>query len=182
VSDYTAWKLVFDGHAETRKRAGILGTHINRSTDNPNLVSVYIAALDFTSLRGFLANEDLKATMVRGGVKGQPSVVLLTPVEDMTVKDRPTAGAIVTHRVTNYDTWKKAFDGDAQPRAKAGIIGHAVNRSADDPNLIVVYIQSATPEQVRSFVGSPGLKEVMAKAGVEGAPQIAFVQGADWSA
>ena len=180
VSDYATWRSAFDAHADARKRAGILGTHINRSAENPNLVSVYLAAGDFGALRAFLGNEDLKATMMRAGVKGPPTVVLITPVEDMTVKDRPVPGAIVSHRVTSFDAWKKAFDADAGRRASAGIVGHAVNRSLEDPNLVVVYLQSTTPEQIRGFVGSPDLKDAMAKAGVEGAPRIAFVQGADW--
>jgi hypothetical protein len=182
VADYDAWKRAFDEHAAARKRAGILGTHINRSAENPNLVSVYLAAGDLGALNGFLGDEDVKATMLRAGVKAPPTVVLITPVEDMTVRDRPLHGAIVSHRVAAYDAWKKAFDADATARAQAGIVGHAVNRSLDDANLVVVYLQSSTPEQIRSFVGSPRLKETMAKAGVEGAPRIAFVQGAEWGA
>jgi hypothetical protein len=180
VADYDAWKRVFDEHASARRRAGILGTHINRGADDPNLVSVYLTAGDFGSIRGFLGADDLKATMLRAGVKGPPTVVLITPVEDMTVKDRPLPGAIVSHRVAAYDAWKQVFDADAGPRAQAGIVGHAVNRSFEDPNLVVVYLQTSTPDQIRSFVGSPRLKETMARAGVEGAPRIAFVQGADW--
>jgi hypothetical protein len=180
VADYDAWKRAFDEHAAARKRAGILGTHINRSAENPNLVSVYLAAGDLGALRAFLGDADLKATMLRAGVQGPPTVVLITPVEDMTVRDRPLAGAIVSHRVAAYDAWKKVFDADAGPRAEAGIVGHAVNRSIDDPSLVVVYLQSSTPEQIRGFAQSPRLRETMAKAGVEGAPRIAFVQGADW--
>jgi hypothetical protein len=82
VADYDAWKRVFDEHADARRRAGIVGTHINRSVENPNLVSVYLAAGDFGTIRAFLGNEDLQATMVRAGVKGPPTVVLITPVED----------------------------------------------------------------------------------------------------
>ena len=182
VADYAAWKLAFDGHADARRRAGILGTHINRSADNPNLVSVYLAAGDFGALRAFIGNEDLKAAMARAGIKAPPTVVLITPVEDMTIKDRPVAGAIVSHRVASFDAWKKAFDGDAGPRAQAGIVGHAVNRGLDDPNLVVVYVQASKLEQVQAFVGSPRLKETMAGAGVEGAPRIALVQGAEWGA
>lgn len=180
VNDFATWKHAFDEHAAARKRAGIVGTHINVAADNPNLVSVYLAAADLASLRGFLGNEDLKATMMKAGVKGPPTVSLITPVEDTTVRDRAVPGAIVVHRVAAYDTWKKAFDGDATARAQAGIIGHAVNRGVDDPNVVVVYLQSSTIDQIRQFTASPALKETMKKAGVEGAPKISFVQGADW--
>jgi hypothetical protein len=180
VNDYATWKRAFDEHAGARKRAGIVGTHINVSADNPNLVSVYLAAGDLASLRAFLGNDDLKATMMKAGVKGPPTVALITPVEDQTVRDRPVPGAIVIHRVASYDAWKKVFDGGAPARTSAGIIGHAVNRGVDDPNVVVVYLQSTTLDQVRNFTASPDLKETMMKAGVEGAPKIAFVQGAEW--
>ena len=180
VADYDAWKKVFDDHAGSRKRAGIVGTHINRIADNPNVVSVYLAAADLGQLRAFLGNEDLKATMMRAGVKGPPTVSLITPVEDHAVRDRPLPGAIVSHRVASYDVWKKAFDGHASARASAGIIGHAINRGIDDPNVVVVYLQSTSLDQVKAFAASPDLKETMMKAGVEGAPKIAFVQGAEW--
>lgn len=180
VNDYATWKRAFDEHAGSRKSAGIVGTHINISADNPNVVSVYLAAADIGSLRAFLGSEDLKATMTRAGVKGPPTVSVITPVEDATVRDRALPGVIVVHRVAAYDAWKKAFDGDASARSAAGIIGHAVNRSVDDPNVVVVYLQSNTLDQVRQFTASPKLKETMQKAGVEGAPKLAFVQGAEW--
>lgn len=180
VGDYATWKRAFDEHAPARKRAGIVGTHINISADNPNLVSVYVAAGDVATIRAFVGNEDLKATMIRAGVKGPPTVSLITPVEDATVRDRAVPGAIVVHKVAAYDTWKKAFDADAGARAQAGIIGYAVNRGVEDPNVVIVYLQSTTLDQVRQFAASPKLKETMAKAGVEGAPKIAFVQGAEW--
>jgi hypothetical protein len=180
VADYAAWKKVFDEGAAPRKKAGIVGTHVNRSADNPNLVSVYLAAADLGQLRAFLGNDDLKATMARAGVKGSPTVALITPVEDQTVRDRPLPGAIVSHRVASYDAWKRAFDGDASARASAGIVGHAINRGIDDPNVVIVYLQSTSLDQVKAFAASPDLKETMIKAGVEGAPKIVFVQGAEW--
>ena len=48
-------------------------------------------------------------------------------------------------------------------------------------NVVVVYLQSTTLDQVKAFTASPALKETMMKAGVQGPPRIAFVQGQDWS-
>lgn len=180
VSDYATWRKTFDEHAASRRKAGIVGTHVNRSAENGNLVSVYLAANDVGTLRAFLGNEDMKATMAKAGVMGPPTVALITPVEDHTVRDRPLPGAIVTHRVAAYETWKSAFDADATARARAGIIGHAVNRGIDDPNVVVVYLQSSTLDEVKAFTASPALKETMMKAGVQGPPRIAFVNGVDW--
>ncbi len=180
VSDYGAWKQVFDAHAGARQRAGIVGTHVNRGADNPNLISVYLGARDVGSLRGFLNDDDTKATMTRAGVKGPPTVVLMTPVEDKPVRDRALPGAIISHHVTSYDTWKHAFDDHAPARAKAGIVGYAINRGLEDPNTVIVYLQSSTLEEIRTFCASQDLADVMTKAGVDSVPRVAFVQGVDW--
>ena len=46
VDSYETWKRAFDGHAAARRNAGIVATHTNRSAENPNLLSVYLAATD----------------------------------------------------------------------------------------------------------------------------------------
>ncbi len=66
-------------------------------------------------------------------------------------------------------------------RKQAGIIGYAVNRRADKPNTVVVYLQAESLDQLKAFASSPDLKAAMQKAGVVGAPQINFVQGQDWA-
>jgi len=180
VESYETWKRAFDGDAAAQKSAGIVATHINRSAENPNLVSVYLAGTDAAKLDAFLASPDLKETMKGAGVKGPPQFTKITPVEDLTVKDRPLPGAIVRHEVADFTAWKRGFDGDATARARAGIIGHAVNRSAERPNLVVIYLQAESLDALRAFTSKPELKEVMKAAGVIGAPEIAFVNGEGW--
>ena len=62
VADYETWKRAFDGDATARRNAGIVATHINRSAENPNLVSIYLAATDAAKLDAFLSSADLKET------------------------------------------------------------------------------------------------------------------------
>ena len=149
VSDYTTWKSAFDAHADARKKAGIFTAHINRDIDNPNLVTAYVGARSAEGLKAFIASPDLKETMQRAGVKGAPHIALITPVEDETVKDRSLPGAIVRHEVADFKTWKKAFDEHAGARGAAGIVGHAVNRSVEQPNLVVLYLQA---ESLKNYV------------------------------
>jgi quinol monooxygenase YgiN len=180
VKDYGAWLAGFDAHGPSRKQAGIVGHHINRAADDPNAVSVYLAAPTQDVLRAFAASPDLHAVMERCGVVGEPVVVPLTPQEDRTTKN-PGAGAIIVHDVADYATWKAAFDGHDAARKQAGIIGYAVNRRADKPNTIVLYLQAASLAELEAFTSSPDLKATMQRAGVVGAPQITFVQGQDWA-
>jgi quinol monooxygenase YgiN len=181
VESYDAWRSAFDAHAPARQAAGITETHINRHADQPNRLSVYLAAGDRASLEGFLSSKDLASTMREAGVKGPPHIALVTPVEDLTVKDRALAGAIVKHDVADYATWKVAFDGHAGTRASAGIVGHAVNRSVKNPNTIVVYLQAESQSALEAFTSSADLKQTMQSAGVVGAPEIQLVQGSEWA-
>lgn len=181
VSNYEAWKAAFDGHEPARRAAGIVAHHINRGADDPNVVSVYLAATTPQQLAAFLGNADLKATMAKAGIEGAPTVTMLEPQEDLTVKRDPLAGVIVSHDVADYATWKQAFDQDGTARAQAGILGAAVNRVAGAPERVVVFLQAESLDALRSFTSSADLKTTMKKAGVTGAPTMAFVTGAGWA-
>lgn len=179
VENYETWKRAFDQHAESRKRAGVVSTHINRDAAQPNFLSVYIAGTDAAKLAGFLSSPDLMSTMLNAGVKGPPRIARITPVEDRTQKEA-LAGVIVRHPVADYATWKRAFDDHAGARAEAGILGYAVNRSSDDPNVVIVYLQARTIDQLRAFASSASLKDAMKTAGVTAPPELSFVQGGAW--
>jgi hypothetical protein len=118
--------------------------------------------------------------MKGAGVKGPPQLAKITPVEDLTVKDRPLPAAIVRHEVSDYAAWKRGFDDHANARARAGIIGHAVNLSAQSPNVVVVYLQAESLDALRAFASMPELEETMKSAGVIGAPDVSFVNGQGW--
>lgn len=180
VEDYTAWKLAFDRHAGARRNAGIIAAHVNQDAENPNRLSVYLAGADRAKLAAFLGDIALMAAMREAGVTGPPHIVDLTPVEDLSRRDRPLAGLIIRHEVRDYAAWKQAFDGHADGRGKAGVIGHAVSRSVRDPNVVVVYLQAESLEALRAFAATSDLKAVMQTAGVVGAPDLSFVQGGAW--
>jgi hypothetical protein len=181
VENYEIWKRAFDQHAASRKNAGVVSTHINRDAAQPNLLSVYIAGNDAAKLASFLSSQDMMTTMLNAGVKGPPRIAKITPVEDNTRKDA-LAGLIVRHEVSDFAAWKRAFDDHAVARADAGIVGHAINRSLDNQNLVVVYLQASSIDQLRAFASSPSLKEAMQRAGVTSAPELSFVQGGAWEA
>jgi quinol monooxygenase YgiN len=180
VENYETWKRAFDAHAGARRAAGITATHINRDAEDPNLLSVYLAGTDAAQLKAFLSSTDLMATMRAAGVKGPPHIAAITPVEDLTVKDRPLAGAVIRHEVREYAAWKRAYDAHADARARAGVIGHAVNRSVENPNVVVIYLQAESLDALRAFVSSSDVKQVMQAAGVIGAPDIRFGNGGTW--
>ena len=84
----------------------------------------------------------------------------------------------IRHNVTDYKTWRKAYDDFDAERKTLGVTGHAVYQSVDDPNDVTVWHDFSTSQDAMSFSSGARLKEVMGKAGVKGAPQIWFVNEA----
>jgi hypothetical protein len=77
VSDYGRWKEAFDSHLTTRKAGGELGHRLLLSVDDPRDVTL---VLDWDSLeraRRFAGSEDLKQTMQKAGVVGEPEIRFL---------------------------------------------------------------------------------------------------------
>lgn len=80
----------------------------------------------------------------------------------------------VRHEVTDYATWKKAFDAFAPAQKKGGVYYKAVFQSTDNPNDVTVIHDFHSLEQAKAFAANPELKSAMEKGGVKGPPQIWF--------
>lgn len=89
------------------------------------------------------------------------------------------AKVIVQHHVADYDRWFPVFTEHQSVRMQHGATGHSVNREVADPNTIVVVNEFATLEGARAFTQDPSLPPVMARAGIDGPPQIWIVEEAD---
>lgn len=81
----------------------------------------------------------------------------------------------VRHSVADYDAWRKAYDEFDATRRPMGVIGDAVFRSMDDPNEVTVWHDFETPDEAQAFASSDALRDVMQRAGVEGAPEVWLV-------
>jgi len=174
VEDWDNWKPGFDAHAEARKEAGVLGHHINRGADNPNLLAVYLPATDKDKVTELLADDETRKKMAQAGVKGTPDIKFMKPVLNASILDRALAGMIVAHEVADFDKWKTTYDGFDSTRIEAGIVGHAVNQALDNPNMVVVYHQAETVDALKAFMANDKLKAGMKEAGVTSAPQVSF--------
>lgn len=177
VSDFDKWKSVFDENEQARRAGGILGHHVNRGEDDPNLVTVYLAVADIDAARAFAASDDLRERMKQAGATGPPQLTWLTPVREAIVWDREVPAFMLSHHVADFDRWLDGYDAAASLQKAGGIIGQAANRSLDDPSLAVVYHQAETFDTLREFLDMAELKEVMAEAGVVSTPEVTFWTG-----
>ncbi len=58
----------------------------------------------------------------------------------------------IEHPITDYDTWRIAFDRLADARRRAGVIAGRVSRPVDDPNYIVVNLDFDTAQHATAFL------------------------------
>jgi hypothetical protein len=177
VADFDRWMVGFESHEPARRAAGMLGHHINRAIDDPNLVTIYLALSDLDKARAFTGSADLGATMQSFGVTAPPDIRWLQPVREAIVWDRQLPAFMLTHRVADFDRWLIGYDAAGTIQKANGIIGHAANRSLDDPQMITVYHQAESLETLQAFLGNADLKAAMESAGVISAPEVTFQTG-----
>lgn len=78
----------------------------------------------------------------------------------------------VRHTVSDFDTWRSAFDGHSSIRTGHGATSE---RILHDGNAVLVLIDFPDAESAQAFMADPGLAEAMAKGGVVGAPDVSIL-------
>jgi hypothetical protein len=58
----------------------------------------------------------------------------------------------IEHHVTDFATWKGAFDRFADLRQKSGVLQHRVQRPIDDSRYVVIDLDFATTFEAESFL------------------------------
>lgn len=177
VADFDRWKVAFDEHEDARVAAGILGHHLNRAEEDPNLVTIYLAVADVDGARSFAESDDLRNVMEQAGVVGEPELMWMTPVREAIDWDRELPAFIVSHRVADFDSWLAGYDAADDLREEHGIVGHAVNRAFDDPSVAIVYHQAESFDALRAFLESDELRAAMEETGVVSEPEVSFHTG-----
>jgi len=74
VSDYAAWRKVYDEFDATRKSLGVTSHGIYVADGNPNDVTVYHEFDSMEKAKAFVGSNELQAAMQNAGVVGEPSI------------------------------------------------------------------------------------------------------------
>lgn len=77
VADFDKWLKLYEEHAPTRSAAGITGSVVCQSAEDPNSVTIYFEVDDLNRARDFTTSEDLKQTMQAAGVVNQPTFAFM---------------------------------------------------------------------------------------------------------
>ncbi len=75
--------------------------------------------------------------------------------------------SFVLHRVTDYDAWRRVYDGVAELQREGGVTRQAVYRAEGDPNNVLVLHEFASSQEAHSFFGRDDLRQAMQDAGVD---------------
>ena len=87
----------------------------------------------------------------------------------------------IEHPITDYSTWRTAFDSFADARRNAGVIGERVTRPVDDPRYIVVALDFESTDRAaafRHFLETQVWSSPTASPGLDGTPRTAILQPA----
>ena len=85
VGDYDAWKPHFDDHGTTRENHGCQGGELFHKEGEPNEVVIVFEWDSLENAHDFAASADLRETMERAGVVGEPVLHFLEKLEDVPV-------------------------------------------------------------------------------------------------
>jgi hypothetical protein len=58
----------------------------------------------------------------------------------------------IEHAITDFATWKNAFDRAEPYRVEGGVLSHEIRQPADDPAYVVIDLEFADAEAARRFL------------------------------
>lgn len=171
VANYSKWLPEYESHDSLRTANGLHNFVIARGIEkDSNMVMVAMHMDDTAKAKAFAASPDLKARMKKAGVVGPPTISFL----DMQMMDETpnttSTRLMVTHKVKDWDAWKKSFDSHKQARMDAGLIDRALGYEAGDNHKVTIVFIVTDMKKAEDFSKSEELKKKMEEAGVEGPP------------
>jgi hypothetical protein len=82
---------------------------------------------------------------------------------------------LVRHTITDYRTWRAAFDAALDVRHRGGEQSCRIFRDTDKDGEITLLFEWESAELAHRYMSSPELKSKMKEAGVLGSPDIQYL-------
>ena len=175
VSNFSKWKMAYDEHDSARRANGLTSYTMGRGLKNDsNTVVIVLKSDNIIKAKEFSSSSDLKDIMKKAGVIGMPVISYLDVVMNDDSQIPQTERLMVTHKVKNWDAWKKEFDSHKQARMDAGLIDRGLGHSSGDSHSVSIVFAVTDMAKAKAFIVSKDLKEKMTAAGVDGPPAFFF--------
>ncbi len=174
VSNYAKWLAGYETADSFRLAHGLHKFVISRGALDSTLVMVTTKMDDPEKAKAFAALPELKKRMQSEGVQGAPAFMFL----DVQMMDTSTTNTplrlSVSHKVKDYDAWKKVFDEDKTNRMNAGLTDRVLSYEVGNKNMVHMSFIVSDKKKADDMMNSKELKDKMAAGGVEGAPSILY--------
>ena len=168
VADFAKWFAAYELHDTARQRYGLHNFVVARGVKDSNVVMVALRMDDLEKAKAFAALPDLKAVMQKGSVIGAPEMMYVdVQMQDTSATPGPTR-MMITHKVKDWDVWKKAFDEHKATRVAAGLTDRALGYEMGNNKMVMVVMIVSDMKKAEDFAVSKDLKDKMTAAGVDG--------------
>ena len=174
VANFAKWKPAYESHDSVRRSYGLTNYALGRGLNDSNMVIVLLKMDDVNKAKELTGSQGMKDRMKKAGVIGKPTFSYIDVVMNDSTPIEQTARLMITHKVKDWDAWKKEFDSHKQARMDAGLIDRGLGYSDGDNHMVGIVFAVTDMQKANAFLNSKDLKDKMAKAGVEGQPTFFF--------
>lgn len=174
VANYAKWQAGYEAGDSMRLANGLHNYVLARGIKDTNMVMVVVKIDDAAKAKEFTTLPGLKAAMQKAGVTGAPTVSYLDVQMQDTTANTTSTRVMVTHKVKDWDAWKKVYDEDKQNRLNAGLTDRVLAYSIGDNHMVTIVFLVSDMKKAEDFSKSPELKAKMEAGGVEGPPSFFY--------
>ena len=174
VTNYEKWLADYVSHDSIRRAYGLHNYGVSRGIDDPNMVLVSLKIEDMSKAKTFISSPDLKADMQKGGVEGEPAVMYYDRQRFDISTTHDSMRLMISHKVKDWEAWKKEFENDKQARIDAGLKDRSYGYDDGDNKMVYVIVTYSDLKKAKDYFASKELQDKMQAAGVEGAPTMFF--------
>ncbi len=170
VANYAKWQAGYEMGDSMRLAHGLHNYVLARGLKDTNMVMVVVKMDDAAKAKEFTSSADLKGAMQKAGVVGAPTISYMDVQMQDTTANTATIRMMVTHKVKDWDAWKKVYDEDKPNRVNAGLTDRVLSYSVGDNHQVSMVFLVSDMKKADDFSKSPELKAKMEAGGVEGPP------------
>jgi hypothetical protein len=174
VANYAKWQAGYEAGDSMRLAYGLHNYVLARGIKDTNMVMVVVKIDDAAKAKEFSTFPGLKAAMQKAGVTSTPTISYLDVQMQDTTPNTISARVMVTHKVKDWDAWKKVYDEDKPNRINAGLTDRVLAYSIGDNHQVSIVFMVSDMKKAEDFSKSPELKARMEAGGVEGPPSFFY--------
>jgi hypothetical protein len=172
VGDFGKWLASYEAHDSLRLANGIHSYVIGRSVADSNTILVALKVDDVAKAKEFGKSASLKEAMKKGGVVGQPKMMLITAVyQDTATLGPDVLRSLTISTVKDWDAWKKSFESHRQIRIDNGVSDRVYGYDVDDNKKVSLVTALTDTAKAMAFWKSDQLKQLRAESGTVGEPE-----------